>query len=652
MDADVNWRAICDAHAHGKRVGDSWYVHRSALADEAGREVDKVSAVVGCRGRFDVLKVSARRGVVSFLSYPGFFEQAFPVLREAWSFNQATGRVSHRSYATDSNPPLIHRKELLLRHDDPRCDEYRSLTRSAEEAGLFADTSIIGHRMQWEEELRSKALRVVGHGFASVESEVRPTEPVSVQRHRTALGRSGLSTPVQALWRSGFLGGGLSFFDYGCGRGDDMAAMRERGLEVGGWDPHFRPDGEKRVAEVVNLGFVINVIEDVAERRQALLGAWKHTGKVLAVAALIGGRTAYERFRLFRDGVLTSLGTFQKYYTHEELGEYIAGVVGREPISVEPGCYFVFRSDADEQDFLVRRQSMRLRPAFGPPKPPKVSRAVTTRSTSARPMRRPTKNRWDLHAELAELFWNRCLELARLPSEGELPELGRVKSCLGNPKRALEHLLAERGQGALEIARTERRDDLLVFLALNLFERRRSFRALSERLQLDIREHLGSYGAGVDAAKALLFSISDTSRIEAACVEASGRGCGHLEPGDALFIDARFINNLPSILRAYVGCAGKLYGDARSADVVKIHIRSGKVTFLIHDDYLGLDEPKLIERVKVDLRKRLVHYFQYGTEEFPALPTLGKSRFMMNPPIPLPDIVEAPAVSSDEVVTQ
>jgi DNA phosphorothioation-associated putative methyltransferase len=188
-------------------------------------------------------------------------------------------------------------------------------------------------------------------------------------------------------------------------------------------------------------------------------------------------------------------------------------------------------------------------------------------------------------------------------------------------------LVTERGDAPLIAARTSRRNDLLVYLALNLFEKRQSFRKLNERVQLDIKEHLGSYGAGLDEAKKLLFSISDTNLIEEACNTAHAGGLGHLEPGDALFIEAGFINHLPPILRTYVGCAGKLYGDARSADVVKIHIRSGKVTFLIHDDYPGLAEPHLIERVKVDLRKQQVRYFEYGTEKFPATPVPDKHRF-------------------------
>jgi hypothetical protein len=40
-------------------------------------------------------------------------------------------------------------------------------------------------------------------------------------------------------------------------------------------------------ADVVNIGYVINVIEDTAERRQALLKAWSLTQKVLIVAAQV-----------------------------------------------------------------------------------------------------------------------------------------------------------------------------------------------------------------------------------------------------------------------------------------------------------------------------------------------------------------------------
>jgi hypothetical protein len=59
---------------------------------------------------------------------------------------------------------------------------------------------------------------------------------------------------------------------------------------------------------VVNLGFVLNVIEDTAERA-ALRNAWRLAGRLLVVAAQVHvagrGHSAVE----FGDGVLTRRGT-------------------------------------------------------------------------------------------------------------------------------------------------------------------------------------------------------------------------------------------------------------------------------------------------------------------------------------------------------
>ena len=65
---------------------------------------------------------------------------------------------------------------------------------------------------------------------------------VSVARHKTAIGRSQLSAPMQMLARHGFLDGEHSIIDYGCGRGDDIAILQEAKLPVRSWDPHYAPD--------------------------------------------------------------------------------------------------------------------------------------------------------------------------------------------------------------------------------------------------------------------------------------------------------------------------------------------------------------------------------------------------------------------------
>ena len=92
---------------------------------------------------------------------------------------------------------------------------------------------------------------------------------------------------MQALQRHGYLDRTRTIFDYGCGKGDDVRILRHNGINASGWDPHFAPDVPRRPADVVNLGFVINVIEDAHERVEALRGAYTLASRVLCVAAML-----------------------------------------------------------------------------------------------------------------------------------------------------------------------------------------------------------------------------------------------------------------------------------------------------------------------------------------------------------------------------
>ncbi len=73
---------------------------------------------------------------------------------------------------------------------------------------------------------------------------------------------------MQHLLRFGFLDRSQSLFDYGCGRGDDLRLLAEMKVAATGSDPVFRPAGDRHPADIVNLGFVLNVIEDPGERHK------------------------------------------------------------------------------------------------------------------------------------------------------------------------------------------------------------------------------------------------------------------------------------------------------------------------------------------------------------------------------------------------
>lgn len=568
----------------GKRIAGAVYYHKTAIPERDLPRVTLAEQLASARGgpglSWQVCKLELSthaapgvfQGRVTLLEYPDFFEEAFPRLHAAWTVDLPAGPVQHRRWPSGGNQPILHRKELLLPADDPQRGPWETLTQQAEQHGLFEDPSIIGHLWQWQEELAARGLAVQGHQLVGRGDAVVET----VLRHRTALSRNGLSTPVQALWRHGLLEG-ATFFDYGCGRGDDLRALGSAGLDTGGWDPHFRPEGEKKPAQAVNLGFVLNVIEDPLERRQALQGAWALAERVLAVGVLIGGRTAWERHRLMADGVLTSRGTFQKYFTTAELEAYVEAVTGRQPIAVAPGVVLVFRGDEDEQRFLRARQQQRPQPA--PPRP-----------------ERPPKP-----------------EKGKRPDRSERPAAERRSKQPPLPVPVLEL-----GQ----------REDLLVYLALQLFERRRSFTALPADVQSDVRVGWGSLPKALDDAKTLLFGAGKPEAVAAACQLAADLGLGSYERGEGLHVLADRLPRLPALLRVYVGCGERLYGEASGADALKIHDRSGKLTLLHYDDFWGQPIPLLVERVKIDLPRLRIDFFEYDGQPHQPQPLYFKGNWL------------------------
>lgn len=234
-------------------------------------------------------------------------------------------------------------------------------------------------------------------------ASLRPTTApnVEVLRHRAAIRRSEMSRPLKCLVRDNLLSSKTTFFDYGCGYGDDLDQVRLLGIESDGWDPAYRPDAEQRDANVVNLGYVINVIEDLAERDETLRSAWRLTRTVLAVAARIAVDGSGEGEFEFGDGVITRIQTFQKYYTQTELRLYIEKTLGTEAVPAAPGVFYVFKDDSLRESFAASKYRRR----------------------AVAPRRRVSENQFDRHRNLLE-------PLIKVSSE-----LGRCIATVRNPHR-------------------------------------------------------------------------------------------------------------------------------------------------------------------------------------------------------------------------
>ena len=117
---------------------------------------------------------------------------------------------------------------------------------------------------------------------------------------------------------------------------------------------------------------------------------------------------------------------------------------------------------------------------------------------------------------------------------------------------------------------------------------RDSHRELSDRLQRDVRFVFGSITKARAAGKRVLFAARRSERVEEAavfCHEELGIGRRH-ERHELTFHQSVLGECLP-LIRVYVGCALQLFGDAGSVDLIKVHLGSGKVTFLVYDDFEG-----------------------------------------------------------------
>jgi DNA phosphorothioation-associated putative methyltransferase len=143
---------------------------------------------------------------------------------------------------------------------------------------------------------------------------------------------------VKQLLERGLFRKDETFFDYGCGHGMDVDALQNLGYEASGWDPIFRPNVPKVPAAVVNLGYVLNVIEEPSERIATLREAYSLAKRLLLVSTMVSGQENRAHTRTFRDGFLTKTNTFQKFYAPGELEELIERTLETEVITLGLGA--------------------------------------------------------------------------------------------------------------------------------------------------------------------------------------------------------------------------------------------------------------------------------------------------------------------------
>jgi DNA phosphorothioation-associated putative methyltransferase len=607
----------------GKKVLNNVYWHCSITAlqpIEVQQQIAEAEILANLQADrdYNIVKYDANSPLLSLLWYPQFFNDAFPALAISYRIDLTSKRVEKRSYQNSINPPILHRKELFLSPNDPRIPHFQELTSTAEQLGLFDDTIHIGFKQAWENLIAEKGFQLQDHQFVPIgnvepeETEFQPSPNAAIARHLTALSRSNLSAPMQCLARHGFLNGEFSVFDYGCGKGDDVRNLSANAISVSGWDPHYAPEQPKQAADIVNLGFVINVIENLAERLAALQGAYALTQKLLVVSAMLLNQNAFKG-QAFNDGVITQRNTFQKYFTQTELKEFISENLESDAIPVAPGIFFVFKDSDAEQSFLLNRQ--------------RSQRTVLRLSQRPTVAKLPKLSRYEKFKHLLEPLWQQTLILGRVPEKTKITPLVELTQAFGTVNKALSLMLEEYDAAILEQARQSRIDDLLTYFALQAFSKRKSYKHLDNTLQKDIKAFFGDYQNAITTAQKLLFQISNTELITALCQQAAEQGLGYLNEENALQLHTSVVSQLPALLRIYIGCATVLYGDIEQTDLIKVHSQSGKLSLMRYDDFENQSLPRLLERVKINLREQSFDLYQYGETYQPTYLYL-KSRYI------------------------
>lgn len=587
----------CQKSPVGKCLPNAFYIHHSALPylDEILQSQEQQARQrLAADHPFTLVKFHFDQPRISYLYYPDFDLEPHPLLRASTIVDLATGRIETRDYSDAPNPPLLHRKETFVTPDYPHYATFAHLTQQQVAMGLLDNSREIGTQLNWERRLAQQGIEIHNHALACPIKAAQKAKP-KIQRHKAAISRVTASKPVRLAVEAGLFPPDTTYFDYGCGHGADIDYIHRLGLSSAGWDPHFRPEIPHRAADVVNLGYVINVIEDTAERREALINAWGLAQKVMIVAAqvLIDDRT--RGVIAYGDGIITSRNTFQKYYEQEELKAYIDQVLGVDAIPVALGIYFVFRDEAQAETF----------------------RAARFRSRATAPRIRLKVSKFEEYRDRLQPLMDFYTERGRLPTVEELgaETLAPLQDTFGSIKRAFTVVLHATDAGEWDVITDKRRNDLLVYLALSHFGKRPKFKDLSPTVQADIKALFGNYQQACTAADLMLMSLGRMALIEERCRQSP---IGQQRP-NSLWVHGSALDQLDPLLRLYEGCASRTLGRPEEATVVKFHVQKPQITYLEFPTFDKDPHPALKTSMVISLRDLHVRYRDYDQDNPPLL---------------------------------
>jgi len=437
-------------------------------------------------------------------------------------------------------------------------------------------------------------------GIAQYNKVVTEAIQPDIRREKTAIIRFRHSKPVALALSHGIISPGASVFDYGCGRGEDLKYLQAVGIEADGWDPHFRSDTSLKRADVVNLGYVLNVIENPSERDRTLLSAFELTRRALVVSVRVDN--ALENGIEFSDGLLTSRGSFQKIYKQSEFREYLERTVGKRPHMVALGVAYIFKDGDLESSYLASLADRRV----------EASRTYAIEEFS--------------RDELAKSYVELASRLGRHPVATEFARYDELLEHFGSPgriERLTERLLSP---SSVDETRNKRREDILTYIAMMRLQGLKPipFGRLPGELRADIKMLWPSYAAALKEGEGFLFQIGKPEVVRKCCHDSP---IGKKLP-DSLYVHRSGEDQLGALLRILTFAARQVVGEV-DYNVLKIAVDGRSVSFLRYNDFEQDAHPALLSSIRIYLPRTEYSIRDYSTSANP--PILHRKEALVDP---------------------
>ena len=150
----------------GKRVGGFMYIHKSSrhlIANNYSEAIQKSLPLLHEFSTWNVIKFNIKNPEqLSFLEYESFAHAEFPSLFRSCQVDLQLKKTTIRHHSSD-NPPVLHRKELLVHPNHPDREKFQGLTAQLESMGAFENIVKLGTKLRWQAELARLAITVHNH---------------------------------------------------------------------------------------------------------------------------------------------------------------------------------------------------------------------------------------------------------------------------------------------------------------------------------------------------------------------------------------------------------------------------------------------------------------------------------------------------------